>query len=213
MNVSTLNGSILNDVLRAPPGGRFVARAQQLDAEVGQGARVVRIEREPAPRQRHGFVKPVAAGGALAGGAEHLAVTGRDRQRLARPQPRIRLLVLDVRDRGQLRVRLDTRRIDRQRLLQQLSRLGIVIRVGRLLRQKDLRIDRGRVDLENLLGRRDSLRRVVVGQRARRAHDRGRPAAIDLQNRVERFQRLGFVVRFEKQLAPSGIDGGIVRRA
>ena len=192
---------------------RLVARAQQLDAEIGERAVVLRVERERAPRELHRFVEAIVVRGELAGRQVHVGVIGRDRERLGRPRLELLRLVLDEGERGAERVRVEARRIDGEGLVDRLARLVVVARVGRFAGEKELRVDRRGVHFERALGETDGLRGVLLFERPRGAHQRRRPPRVGLQRHLERLERVGPVEFLEEQLAPSRLNRWIAREA
>ena len=75
-----------------------------------------------------------------------------------------------------------------------------------------MRVDERRADLEHALHDRCRLRRILVCERARRAHERRHPVRVGLQRDLIRLQRLAVLRLLPKEVAPRRIDRGIVGR-
>ena len=93
--------------------------------------------------------------------------------------------------RREQRVRLEARRVDGERLVERLARFVVLARRRSPARRgrRCASTDDGLISSARLASV-DRLRRVVVGERARGADERRRPARIDLQRHLERLQRL-----------------------
>ena len=202
-----LEGSLERD-----PRTGLISGPQQMRSQIREGVRVPRIEHEPPARERNRLVEAIVVPGQLAGGAIDFSVVGGDGERPGDFGFEVRLLVFDVGERGEERVRVEARRIDEQRLVQPRPRLVMVIGVGGFARQKHLCFDRERIDLERFLRDRGGLRRIVFFKRASRADDGRRIPRVRFQRDLERLDRLALVVRLEEQLAPLGVDLRILGR-
>jgi hypothetical protein len=83
--------------------------------------------------------------------------------------------------------------------------------IDRLARREQVSVDELRVGLQRAAGNVLRLRRVVVSERLGKSEQRRRIFVVRFDRRLERFDRLGLVVLFEEELAPSGVDGRIAR--
>ena len=114
----------------------LVARAQQLDAEIGERAIVLAVERERAAGQLDGLVEPIVARGELAGDEIEVAVRRRDRQRFGGVRLEVLRLVGDKCQRGAQRERVEAGGIHRQCLVDRLVRFVGMARIGGLAGEK-----------------------------------------------------------------------------
>ena len=183
-----------------------------MQPEVRERPRAPRLQLKGAARHRYRFFEPVVARQQISGHAEDIAVARCDREHLVRFGLELLGLVFDVGQPGKERPGLEARRIDGERLLQQLAGLRTLAGVDGLVGQEHVRGDVGRIDLQHLLRERDRLRRVLVGQRARRPEQGRRPVGLRLERRLERLQRFAGVVGLQEQLAPAGVDRGVARQ-
>ena len=99
----------------AAAGAGLVARAQQVQPQLRVGARVIRIDRQSLPRQRHRIVEAVVARCVRAGDAVDGAEPRVDRERRRDVRLEIGRAVLDEGDGRLERARLEARRIDGER--------------------------------------------------------------------------------------------------
>ena len=119
-------------------------------------------------------------------------------------------LVLHVRQRGDQRAcasRLDG--LIASALVSASRASSCLLGVGGLFGEEEIRVDRRRVELERVFGEGDRLRRILVGNRPRRADDGRYPRGVGFQRDFVRPERFAVLILLAKEIAPLGIDGGI----
>ena len=191
---------------------RLVAGAKQVRAKIRERPGVLRLQLDSPPQQSHRFVESVVVGRQLPDDAVDLAVGWSDREHLRHLGLEVALLVLDIGERRQGRMRVEAVGFDGERLLQRLAGFVFVVLVERSMSKEDVRLGVRRVDLERLLGGADGLWRVIVGQRNGGTEQRRRPRRIGAEGDREQFERIGVLVGVEVQLAPLRVHLGILRR-
>ena len=105
---------------------------------------------------------------------------------------------------------LETRRIDRERAGDCARGGGGVAIVERQFRNEHVRGDERRVQRQRALGELPRHRGIGVDHRPAEADIRGRIAAVGLDGRPVRADRVGVLVLFDEQIAPGGLQFGVV---
>ena len=191
---------------------RFVTGAQQVHPQLGVGARVVRIELQRSPDEGDRLGKAVGPRGLTARDAVDVAVCRVDCQHPLDLGREVVGPVLQIVDSRQERARLQAARVDLERPSDRLAR-GVAVAVAQLqLRDEQVRPDVRVVDAEGALHRPAGHRRVLIRQHPRHADQGRNPVFVELQRVLKRLQRVRIVVFLEEELAPGGVDRGIVRQ-
>ena len=174
-------------------------------------AAVVRgIDLQPSAHEPRGFLEPVMAGDEVAGHPVDLAVGRIDVEHPPHLDLEIVAPVFDPGHGRRQRPRLEAPLVDGEGARERLGARFMVAVVETAPGQEEVRVQVVRIDLDGSAGRRFRRRGVRVGQGAGHPQQRRRPVFVDLQRRLVRLRGIRLVVLLAEEVAPEGVDGGVV---